>query len=265
MVAPWDFPGTGRRTPERAAADRKAETVFLRLLATSRPAVSTSTQRRPRTMPRRGSRTNSEAKPPSLQGGAQDRHDPLARQRPRPIRGGPAQARSPPARVGRGECTMRPVAYRSHIGEYRSDIFPIPLYNMRPSDPARGRAGRRSAPLARFPLRPPRSTCNMPHPALQQSFGRYLSSSHAALRRLCSALLWACATLRAASARCPSAGCTGASWGLPDLSRCSAARSFSNDVVLMTSGFPKDQAAAPQPSGARAERASASRRKSVQD
>ena len=32
MVAPWNFPGQGEQTPERAAADQKAEHVFLQLL-----------------------------------------------------------------------------------------------------------------------------------------------------------------------------------------------------------------------------------------
>jgi RecA-family ATPase len=32
VVAPWDFPGQGEQTPEKAAADQKAEHVFLQLL-----------------------------------------------------------------------------------------------------------------------------------------------------------------------------------------------------------------------------------------
>jgi hypothetical protein len=32
VVAPWNFPGQGENTPEKVAADQKAETVFLRLL-----------------------------------------------------------------------------------------------------------------------------------------------------------------------------------------------------------------------------------------
>src|SRR4029453_1536490 len=32
VVAPWDFPGQGAPTPEKDAADRKAEQVFLQLL-----------------------------------------------------------------------------------------------------------------------------------------------------------------------------------------------------------------------------------------
>ena len=32
MVAPWNFPGQGEQTPEKAAADQKAEHVFLQLL-----------------------------------------------------------------------------------------------------------------------------------------------------------------------------------------------------------------------------------------
>lgn len=32
MVALWNFPGQGEQTPERAAADRRAEQVFLQLL-----------------------------------------------------------------------------------------------------------------------------------------------------------------------------------------------------------------------------------------
>jgi RecA-family ATPase len=32
VVAPWNFPGQGEQTPERAAADQKAEHVFLQLL-----------------------------------------------------------------------------------------------------------------------------------------------------------------------------------------------------------------------------------------
>jgi RecA-family ATPase len=32
VVAPWNFPGQGERTPEKAAADQKAEHVFLQLL-----------------------------------------------------------------------------------------------------------------------------------------------------------------------------------------------------------------------------------------
>ena len=32
VVAPWDFPGQGEQTPEKAAADQKADHVFLQLL-----------------------------------------------------------------------------------------------------------------------------------------------------------------------------------------------------------------------------------------
>jgi hypothetical protein len=32
VVAPWDYPGQGEQTPEKAAADQKAEQVFLQLL-----------------------------------------------------------------------------------------------------------------------------------------------------------------------------------------------------------------------------------------
>ena len=31
VVAPWEFPGQGQLTPERASADRKADEVFLHL------------------------------------------------------------------------------------------------------------------------------------------------------------------------------------------------------------------------------------------
>ena len=85
--------GAGRRRPESGnsvpAAARQVH----------RPRHQRQRQRRPQLRPGqvRG-RTRGEGRE-RLQGGAQDRHDPPARQRPGPVRVGPAQARSAPARI----------------------------------------------------------------------------------------------------------------------------------------------------------------------
>ena len=105
LSRPWDFPRPrGRQTPEQAAADRKAEEVFLRLLDkfTAR-GINVSANVGP-TMPPPSSPTSARQRLQSIQGCPQGRHDPPARQRAGPVRVGPAQARPASARAsGKGE------------------------------------------------------------------------------------------------------------------------------------------------------------------
>ena len=66
VVAPWDFPGQGVDTPKKAAADRKAEEVFLQLLDkfTAR-GVNVNARRRPQLCPRPSSPASAKSKPQS--------------------------------------------------------------------------------------------------------------------------------------------------------------------------------------------------------
>ena len=95
VVAPWDFPGQGEQTPEKTAADQKAEHVFLQLL--DKFAVARhQRQRQFRAHLCAGQicrRAGSEGGE-SFQGGTQGRHEPPARHRPRRERAGRADGRS---------------------------------------------------------------------------------------------------------------------------------------------------------------------------
>ena len=84
VVAPWDFPGQGEQTPEKTAADKKAEDVFLQLLDKFTASRSQrERQCRAHLRPGQVCRGAGGQGGQGFQGGTQGRHEPPARHRAR--------------------------------------------------------------------------------------------------------------------------------------------------------------------------------------
>ena len=98
VVAPWDFPGQGTQTPEKAAADQQAEHVFLQLLDKFLArGVNVSANTGPNYAPAKFAAEREAKRCEGVEGGAQGRHDPAARCRPDQDRADrPQRPRLPP-------------------------------------------------------------------------------------------------------------------------------------------------------------------------